>query len=66
MCFVLFVCLFVCLCLLVPVFFGDAIERVKKNGHHDSRVLLEEMKNVLVVPVIQRPLSYLYGTVQCV
>ena len=49
------------MCLLVPVFLGDAIERVKQNGHHDPSVLLKEMQNVFVVPVVQGPLCYLHG-----
>ena len=49
-------CLYI---ILVPVFLGDAVERVKEKWHHNGRVLLKEMQNVFIAPVVQGPLCHL-------
>ena len=44
---------------LVPVLLGDPIESRKHDRQDNGRVLLYQTHDVLVVPVIQSPLSHL-------
>ena len=44
---------------LVPVLLRDAVERWEHDGQHHVAVLLDQRHDVLVVPVVERPLGHL-------
>ena len=44
----------------VPVFFGDPVEAGEHDGQDDAGVLLDQTHDVLVVPVVESPLSHLH------
>ncbi len=46
---------------LVPVLLGDAVETREHDGQDDGRVLLDQRRHVVVVPVQQGPLRNLWG-----
>ena len=58
-------CLFMCVlcysvCVLVPVALGVLVERGEHDGEDLGRVVADQTHDVLVVPVVQSPLSHLH------